>query len=130
MRVVGLPYWGVHVKPGDILRSNATYDTTHPSSYENMGIAIALLAPDDANGPTAPGVDPFDPAVASDDCAGVSEPRHRGGQAVHARHPDARPPARERQLRRAVGHVGGEEGHGDEQGRDRRRSCICPATCR
>jgi hypothetical protein len=67
MRVVGLPYWGVRVKPGDILRSNATYDTTKMSSYENMGIAIALLAPDDENGPTAPGVDAFDPAVGSDD---------------------------------------------------------------
>jgi plastocyanin len=60
MRVTGLPYWGVHVKPGDKLRSNATYDTTHQSTYENMGIAVTLLVPDGENGkPQAPGVDPF-----------------------------------------------------------------------
>jgi hypothetical protein len=73
MKVTGLPRWGVHVEPGDVLRSNATYDTTHQSTYENMGIAVALLAPDDPDGtPTAPGVNPFDPAVAYDpspDCA-------------------------------------------------------------
>lgn len=60
MKVVGLPYWGVRVKPGDALRSNATYDTRIQSSYENMGIAVAILAPDAPNGsPTAPGLDPF-----------------------------------------------------------------------
>src|SRR3954451_11485853 len=61
MEVQGLPRWGVHVKPGDILRSNATYDTTIGASYENMGIAVTLLAPDTPDGkPTAPNVDPFD----------------------------------------------------------------------
>jgi hypothetical protein len=60
MRVAGLPYWGVRVKPGDILRSNATYDTTYQSSYENMGIAVTLLVPDGSNGsPGAPGLNPF-----------------------------------------------------------------------
>ena len=60
MEVQGLPYWGVHVKPGDILRSNATYDTRTLASYEDMGIAVGLLAPDTPDGkPTAPGVDPF-----------------------------------------------------------------------
>ncbi len=60
MRVEGLPRWGVHVKPGDHLRSNATYDTRTLASYEDMGIAVALLAPDTPKGkPTAPGVDPF-----------------------------------------------------------------------
>jgi plastocyanin len=60
MRVTGLPHWGVRVKPGDRLRSNATYDTTHQSTYENMGIAVALLAPDAPDGtPGAPGLDPF-----------------------------------------------------------------------
>jgi hypothetical protein len=60
MEVQGLPRWGVHVKPGDVLRSNATYDTSYGASYENMGIAVALLAPDTPDGkPTAPGVDPF-----------------------------------------------------------------------
>jgi plastocyanin len=57
----------VHVEPGDVLRSNATYDTTIQSTYENMGIAVALLAPDQPDGtPTAPGIDPFDPAVPFD----------------------------------------------------------------
>jgi hypothetical protein len=59
MRVSGLPRWGVHVRPGDILRSNATYDTRIASSYEDMGIAVALLAPDDNGKPTAKGLDPF-----------------------------------------------------------------------
>jgi plastocyanin len=60
MRVSGSPYWGVHVKPGDVLRSNATYDTTHQSTYENMGIAVTLLVPNTPEGkPQAPGVNPF-----------------------------------------------------------------------
>ena len=60
MRVTGLPYWGVRVKPGDALRSNVTYDTRIQSSYEDMGIAVALLAPNTPKGkPTAPGVNPF-----------------------------------------------------------------------
>jgi plastocyanin len=60
MRVSGSPYWGVHVKPGDVLRSNATYDTTHQSTYENMGIAVTLLVPNKPEGkPNAPGVNPF-----------------------------------------------------------------------
>lgn len=60
MEVLGLPLWGVHIKPGDILRTNATYDTRILSSYEDMGIEIALFAPDTPSGkPTAPGVDPF-----------------------------------------------------------------------
>jgi hypothetical protein len=60
MTVTGLPRWAVHVEPGDILRSNATYDTTIQSTYENMGIAVTLLAPDTPEGkPTAPGVNPF-----------------------------------------------------------------------
>jgi plastocyanin len=50
----------VRVKPGDALRSNATYDTEIQSSYENMGIAVALMAPDTPAGePTARGVNPF-----------------------------------------------------------------------
>jgi len=70
MRVLGLPYWGVHVNPGDKLRSNATYDTNDLSSYEDMGISVALLAPDTPDGkPTAPGVDPFQaPRDNSSDC--------------------------------------------------------------
>ena len=60
MPVVGNPFWGVRVKPGDKLRSNVTYDTRVQSTYENMGIAVSLLVPDDENGkPQAPGVNPF-----------------------------------------------------------------------
>ena len=60
MSVAGLPRWGVRVKPGDKLRSNATYDTTRLASYEDMGISVTLLAPDQPNGkPSAPGLDPF-----------------------------------------------------------------------
>ncbi len=60
MRVIGNPFWGVRVKPGDALRSNVTYDTEIQSTYENMGIAVSLLAPDTPDGkPTAPGVNPF-----------------------------------------------------------------------
>jgi hypothetical protein len=59
MRVSGLPRWGVHVKPGDRLRSNATYDTKLQSTYENMGIAVTLLVPDKNGKPDAPGLNPF-----------------------------------------------------------------------
>jgi len=71
MKVTGEPFWGVRVKPGDVLRSNATYDTTRQSTYENMGIAVALLAPDGPNGkPTAKGLNPFE--VKRDASAGCS----------------------------------------------------------
>jgi plastocyanin len=58
--VQALPRWGVRVQPGDVLRSNATYDTTIQSVYEAMGISVAYIAPDLPNGAhTANGVDPF-----------------------------------------------------------------------
>jgi len=64
MRVNGLPYWAVHLKPGDKLRSNATYETRIQSSYENMGISVSLFVPNDENGkPQAPGVNPFHAAL-------------------------------------------------------------------
>jgi plastocyanin len=60
MTVTGLPRWGVHVRPGDTLRINAAYDTGLQDTYEDMGIAVAYLAPDRSNGTvTAPGLDPF-----------------------------------------------------------------------
>jgi len=60
MEVTGLPNWGVQVKPGDKLRSNATYETEIQASYENMGISVALLVPNTEDGkPQAPGVNPF-----------------------------------------------------------------------
>ncbi len=70
MRVSGLPKWGVHVEPGDVLRSNATYDTKLQSTYENMGIIVGLLVPEDDQGrKQAPGLDPFTaPVDESDRC--------------------------------------------------------------
>lgn len=62
MTWTGLPRWAVHVKPGDIIRINATYDTSQQSTYENMGIAIAFMAPDQTGQPPV-GLDPFDPTV-------------------------------------------------------------------
>jgi plastocyanin len=71
MTVTGLPYWGVHVKPGDIIRNNAIYDTKIQSTYENMGIVVSLFVPNSPEGkPQAPGVDPFvTPLDRSKDCA-------------------------------------------------------------
>lgn len=46
--------WRVKVKPGDVLRLNAYYDTTRASWYEPMGVVIAYVAPGDESG-----VDPF-----------------------------------------------------------------------
>jgi len=66
MRVSGLPYFGVRVKPGDVLRSNATYDTSKIDSYEDMGIVVGLLVPNKPDGtPQAPGVDAFTAPVDS-----------------------------------------------------------------
>ena len=48
--VIGNPFWGVRVKPGDVLRSNATYDTKLQSTYENMGIVVGLIVPDKPDG--------------------------------------------------------------------------------
>jgi hypothetical protein len=60
MPVVGNPFWGIKVKPGDKLRSNVTYDTKLQSTYENMGIAVSLFVPKDENGKyQAPGINPF-----------------------------------------------------------------------
>lgn len=54
MTGTGFPRWAVKVKPGDTLRINATYDSVIQSMYEGMGIAVAMLAPDDDSG-----LDPF-----------------------------------------------------------------------
>jgi hypothetical protein len=66
------PRWGVRVRPGDVLRINATYESKLQSSYEAMGIAVGFIAPDvaDARGrlqPGAAGLDPFAPGVRVDD---------------------------------------------------------------
>ena len=48
------PDWRVHIKKGDILSTNATYDTTRASWYEVMGIMVVGITKDDEGG-----VDPF-----------------------------------------------------------------------
>jgi hypothetical protein len=64
MGVTWKPRWAVRVNPGDTLRISATYDTTVQSTYEDMGIAIAMLAPDDQSG-----LDPFAaPHDTSEEC--------------------------------------------------------------
>jgi plastocyanin len=78
MTVQGAPRWGIRVKPGDVLRINATYDTTHQATYEDMGIAVGFIAPDQVVArklgptliPTAPGVDPFQKGLKVDDRPG------------------------------------------------------------
>ena len=95
-RVVGLPYWGVHVKPGDILRSNATYDTTQQSTYENMGIAVTLFVPNKEDGtPQAPGVNPFQVRVDRSEACRSRGLRARGaprlchgGYPTHGHYPE------------------------------------------
>ena len=68
MRVSGLPNYGIHVEPDDVLRSNAAYDTTLQSTYENMGIVVSLLVPEDENGnKQAPGLNPFTAPVDNSD---------------------------------------------------------------
>ena len=51
MRVSGEPNYGVHVDPGDSLRSNVVYDAKSFASYEDMGIVVAFMAPDDGRAP-------------------------------------------------------------------------------
>jgi plastocyanin len=52
------PNWRVRVKKGDVLSTNATYDTTKASWYEVMGIMpVAITLGDEG------GVDPFTQAV-------------------------------------------------------------------
>jgi len=59
MTVTGLPFWGIRVKPGDEIRISGTYDTERAATYENMGIAIGAIAPNEDGTPTAPGLNPF-----------------------------------------------------------------------
>jgi plastocyanin len=61
MTVLGVPRWAIHVKPGDKVVINATYNNSVMASYENMGIVVAFVSPDKPNGQRAlPGIDPFD----------------------------------------------------------------------
>jgi plastocyanin len=61
----GAPFdWKVKIKPGDVIRLNAVYDSEHASWYENMGIVMAFVAPNDPHAPA--GVDVFDDNVKLD----------------------------------------------------------------
>lgn len=65
MTVTGAPMdWKVKVREGDVIRLNAVYDTEIASWYENMGIVVALIAPDDPYEPA--GVDVFEDDVVID----------------------------------------------------------------
>ena len=94
MPVVGLPFWGIRVKPGDILRSNAVQETKYQATYENMGIAVAFIAPDTPEGKaTAPNINPF--KVRRDRSDGCRS----GGMVVKATAADVR--RAKRRVRRA-----------------------------
>jgi plastocyanin len=56
--------WKVKIRPGDVLRLNAVIDSETASWYENMGIVMGLVAPNDPHGPE--GVDVFTDDVAFD----------------------------------------------------------------
>jgi plastocyanin len=56
MTAQSLPEWGVRVEPLDRFRITATYDVARQSTYENMGIVVAWLAP---TAPPTLGIDPF-----------------------------------------------------------------------
>jgi hypothetical protein len=52
------PDWRVQVRPGDVLRINAAYETRRASWYESMGIMVVYMAYTDRGG-----VNPFTRAV-------------------------------------------------------------------
>jgi plastocyanin len=53
--------WKVDLEKGDVLRLNAKYDSEEASWYENMGIVMAWVAPNDPHAPKA--LDVFDDNV-------------------------------------------------------------------
>jgi hypothetical protein len=60
----GSPWWKVEIKPGDKVRINAVIDAEDASWYENMGIVMAWVAPEDPHAPKA--IDVFDKGVTID----------------------------------------------------------------
>jgi hypothetical protein len=56
--------WKVRIRPGDLLRLNATYESETASWYEDMGIVVAWVAANDPHGD--PGVDVFTDRVSLD----------------------------------------------------------------
>ena len=81
------PTWRVALKAGDIVRVHATYDVSHASWYESMGIMVTFVA----KGHTPDSKDPFTDGV---DDTGIlthghlPENNNHGGKA--AIYPDAR----------------------------------------
>src|SRR5438876_9130448 len=67
MTTTWMPRWGVRIQPNDTLWISATYDTGIQSTYEDMGIAVAWLAPDDTSG-----VDVFAPGATTVDTDGCT----------------------------------------------------------
>jgi plastocyanin len=55
--------WRVAVKAGDVLSTDATYDSTRASWYESMGIMVVWMADHVAAGDGAVAADPFTTAV-------------------------------------------------------------------
>ena len=109
--------------PATCCARTSTYDTTLQSTYENMGIAVSLLVPDDENGkPQAPGVEPVQGSTV-DNCdrlrARAASRRRRRPSATQGCR-DARAP-HENDNR---GGAGREVGAPTSAGADRPRSAI------
>jgi plastocyanin len=72
------PTWRVALKAGDTLSIHATYDSQQSSWYENMGIVLLFVAPNETKGP--------DPFVTTVDPTGelthghLAENDHHGGK--------------------------------------------------
>ncbi|HEU4976930.1 MAG TPA: hypothetical protein VFT50_17705 [Baekduia sp.] len=82
------PSWRVHVKKGDILSTNATYDTSRASWYEVMGIMVVGITNDDEGG-----VDPFTGQVDQTDYL------------THGRLPENKDPKGTRKVNSAYGNA-------------------------
>jgi plastocyanin len=80
------PGWRARVNAGDTLRISATYDSRQSSWYENMGIVLLFVAPDDLSGPD-PFVDVVDPKGELTH-GHLAENDHHGGRVKV--YPDAR----------------------------------------
>jgi plastocyanin len=75
------PGWRIHVKKGDVLSTNATYDTTKASWYEVMGIMVVGITKGDEGG-----VDPFTEKVDETDYLTHGElPENREPKGVYKR---------------------------------------------
>jgi plastocyanin len=80
------PAWRAGVKAGDVISIHSTYDARSSSWYENMGIVLLFVSPQDTSGP--------DPFAASVDANGelthghLPENDNHGGKSVI--YPDAR----------------------------------------